>query len=372
MFGKVTAEKMLGGLKDCLGEDDYTEPLNILIDSANRHNKFNLFGSIAFKNQLKDRLKVRSDLYKLIKNKDLPSPANMIFVTGLPRSGTTFLFNMLALDSNHRSPKYWEIMNPLPLTKTDKQKQFRQRKINMQLKLARTIIPKLRAMHHIRAETPEECMLIATINIRSIVYLCMADVPEYAEYLKSCCFKSVFTWHKRFFQMLELTGRPKRWLLKDPSHIGHIPEILETYPNAKFINIHRDPAESIGSFCSLTKNVRLGFTKNVNNENIGNMVVDFWKHKLYQGMKHKKSLDENQIANISYEEFIKDPISVIKKAYTTIGLDMDIETENKMLDYLRIQQNLKKEKHTYMLEEFGLTPKLIENYFKEYILTKQY
>ena len=372
MFGKVTAEKMLGSLEGHLGEDDYTEPLNILIDSANKHNKFNLFGSIAFKDQLKDRLNVRSELYKLIENKNLPSPANMIFVTGLPRSGTTFLFNMLALDSNHRSPKYWEIMNPLPLAKTDKQKRFRQRKINMQLRLARTIIPKLKSMHHIRAETPEECMLIATINIRSIVYLCMADVPEYAEYLKSCSFKSVFMWHKRFFQMLELTGRPKRWLLKDPSHIGHIPEIMEAYPNAKFINIHRDPSESIASFCSLTKNIRLGFTRNVNNENIGNMVVDFWKHKLYQGMKHKKILSENQIANIGYEKFIKDPINTIKQAYTTIGLDMNIETENKMLDYLQIQKNLKKQKHTYALEEFGLTSKMIENYFKEYILTKQF
>ena len=372
MFGKVTFEKMIGSLEGSLGEDDYSEPLNILIDSANRHNKFNFFGSIAFKDQLKDRLKVRSELYKFTRNQDLPQPAEMVFVTGLPRSGTTFLFNMLSLDSNHRSPKYWEIMHPLPLAKNDKQKWLRQRKINMQLKLARMIIPKLRAMHHIRAETPEECMLIATINIRSIVYLCMADVPEYAEYLKTCSFKSVFMWHRRFFQMLELTGRPKRWLLKDPSHIGHIPEILETYPNAKFINIHRDPSESIGSFCSLTKNVRLGFTDKVDNKRIGNMVVDFWKHKLYEGMKHKKSLDENQIANISYEEFIEDPISIIKTAYTRIGLDMDIETENKMLDYLRIQKNLKKQKHTYKLEEFGLTPKLIENYFKEYILTKQY
>ena len=63
MFGKVTVEKMLGDLKGYLGEDDYSEPLNILIDSANKHNRFNLFGSIAFKNQLKDRLKVRSELY---------------------------------------------------------------------------------------------------------------------------------------------------------------------------------------------------------------------------------------------------------------------------------------------------------------------
>ena len=69
--------------------------------------------------------------------------------------------------------------------------------------------------------------------------MCMANVPEYVEYLKDCSFESVFKWHKRFFQVLEINGSPKRWLLKDPSHIGHIPEILSTYPNAKFINIHR-------------------------------------------------------------------------------------------------------------------------------------
>ena len=170
------------------------------------------------------------------------------------------------------------------------QRRWRKNKINFQLKFARTIIPQLRAMHHIRGETPEECMLIATMNVRSIVFLCMADVPEYAEYLKNCSFESVFLWLKRFFQVLELTNRPKRWLLKDPSHIGHIPEILSAYPNAKFINIHRDPLESIGSFCSLTKNVRLGFTKSVNKKRIGETVLDFWEHKVNKGIADKKVL----------------------------------------------------------------------------------
>ena len=94
------------------------------------------------------------------------------------------------------------------------------------------------------------------------------------------------------------------------------------------------------------------------------MVVDFWKHKLYQGMEHKKSLDENQIANISYQEFITDPINVIKKAYTTIGLDMDIETENKMLDYLRIQKNLKKQNNVTLaevLKESGYATSMVGN-----------
>ena len=372
MFGKVTAEKMLGSLEGQLGEDDYTEPLNILINSANKNNKFNLFGSIAFKNQLKDRLKVRKEIYKLTKNQNLPMPANPIFVTGLPRSGTTFLFNLLSLDRNHRSPLYWEIMNPLPLATSGHQKKWRQNKINFQLKFARTIIPKLRAMHHIRGETPEECMLIATMNIRSIVYLCMADVPEYAEYLKSCSFESVFLWHKRFLQVLEITKRPKRWLLKDPSHIGHIPEILSAYPNAKFINIHRDPVESIGSFCSLTKNVRLGFSKSVDKNSIGEMVLDFWKHKTYKGMSDKENLHSNQIANISYPQFINDPISSIKEAYIKLGLDMDIKTENNMERYLVNQKNLKKQKHAYALEEFGLTSEIVQDRFKKYIETKPF
>jgi len=372
MFGEITAQKMLGSLEGQLGEDDYTEPLEILVNSANKNNEFNLFGSFAFKNQLKDRLRVRKEIYKLTKDLRLPEPANPIFVTGLPRSGTTFLFNLLSLDPNHRSPLYWEIMNPLPLAKTSQQKKWRQNKINFQLKFARTIIPKLRAMHHIRGETPEECMLIATMNIRSIVYLCMADVPEYAEYLKSCSFESVFLWHKRFLQVLELTGKPNRWLLKDPSHIGHIPEILSAYPNAKFINIHRDPVEAIGSFCSLTKNVRLGFSKSVDKNRIGEMVLDFWKHKLYKGILDKEVLHSDQIADVSYSQFIKNPISVLKEVYIKLGLDMNIKTENSMEKYLAMQKNLQKKKHTYILEEFGLTSETVQDSFKEYIQTKPF
>ena len=93
-------------------------------------------------------------------------------------------------------------MAPLPLVKNKKQKVWRERKINLELKFARTIIPKLRAMHHIRAQTPEECMLIATMNIRSIVYICMVDVPEYVEYLKNCSFESVFFGIKGSFKCL--------------------------------------------------------------------------------------------------------------------------------------------------------------------------
>ena len=73
-------------------------------------------------------------------------------------------------------------------SKNCKEKTKREKKTNRELKLAKTLIPKLRAMHTIRANTPEECEQIATMNVKSFVYMCMADVPEYVEYLKNCSF----------------------------------------------------------------------------------------------------------------------------------------------------------------------------------------
>ena len=86
----LSIESMLDGLDGMLGEDDYTEPLNILIDSANKNNQFNLFGSIAFKNQLKDRLNVRKEIYKLTKDQSLPAPAGPVTRTLLPVLATRF------------------------------------------------------------------------------------------------------------------------------------------------------------------------------------------------------------------------------------------------------------------------------------------
>ena len=359
---------MLKGLHGKLGDEDYIEPLEILINSLNKHNKFNRFGKIAFNHQLKNRLKMRTMLNELHLNNNFDEPADPVFVIGLPRSGTSLLFNLLSLDVAHRSPMYWEIMHLMPLTKTKAARQRREFKTNTELKLAKTIIPKLRAIHTIRATTPEECQQIATMNIRSFVYMCMADVPEYIEYLKNTSFDSVFKWHKNFYQALELSGKPQRWLLKDPSHIGHLPEILKTYPNAKFIHIHRDPIESVGSFCSLTKNVRLAFSKKISTHGIGETVIDFWNHNLEKGMSDRKSLSNNQIVDIQYSEFIKNPLDHIKNTYMQLNFDMNIATENKIQNYLIKDKQISKPSHKYSLDEYGLNEKIIKSEFRDYML----
>ena len=365
---KFKVNKIFSTFQNNLGEEDYIEPLEILIDSINRHNSLNFFGRLAFIHQLTNRLKMRAKLFEFHKKNIFSETSDPVFVIGLPRSGTSLLFNLLSLDIAHRSPMYWEIMHLMPLAKTQTAKKRREFKTNAELKLAKTIIPKLRAIHTIRATTPEECQQIATMNIRSFVYMCMADVPEYIEYLKNTSFDSVFKWHKKFYQALELNGKPARWLLKDPSHIGHIPQILKEYPNAKFIHIHRDPAESVASFCSLTKNVRLAFSKKIDTDGIGKTVINFWNHNLSKGMEDRKSLSSDQIVDIQYSEFVKNPLDYIKNTYQQLNFDMNIQTENKIQKYLEQDKNILKPEHRYTLDEFGLNQNDIKGQFREYML----
>ncbi len=48
----------------------------------------------------------------------------------------------------------------------------------------------------------------------------------------------------------ELNGR---WLLKDPNHVLFLPDIVQLYPKASFIWIHRDPLEVVPSHLYLQK-----------------------------------------------------------------------------------------------------------------------
>ena len=116
MLSRIKVKDMIGNLEGHLGDDDYSEPLEILINSANNHNKFNLYGAFAFKNQLKDRLKMRSRLNDFMQNKVLPSPADPIFVTGLPGQssnknwiswrGKHFILHKVIQPASHLKPVF--------------------------------------------------------------------------------------------------------------------------------------------------------------------------------------------------------------------------------------------------------------------------
>ena len=362
MDNLLNADKLLGSLNVDLGEDDYEEPLNILIDSLNKEANLTYLGKLASEYQIKKHLTVRGQIYQ--KSRSIPNTtiSKPVFVIGLPRSGTTYLFNLLSLDPEHRSPLFWEMMNPLPLCKTgsfaESRRIMRSRSI---LFFKNRFISKLDDVHAITATSPEECLLIKVFALKSILYFYMANTPTYLSYLEDSDRTSSYLWHKRFLKVLQSSSKPKRWLLKDPSHLGNLDEILSVYPDACFIQIHRDPIETIPSICSLTSQVRRGFSDSINLNELGERTLEFWEKSKKKNELQKQYLNQDRFIDIHYEDFIKSPLNTVESIYNKFNFTFRRENTELMEAYIEKSTNMPKEKHIYTLEDYGLDKKEVHN-----------
>ena len=104
------------GLSD-FGDWPFREGLRRLLDACADEADLSLFGYLGTRwdvtRLLSNLLRLRSEELRQpgIKNETIERP---IFIAGLPRSGTTFLHRLLALDSSNRVPRVWEAIYPYP------------------------------------------------------------------------------------------------------------------------------------------------------------------------------------------------------------------------------------------------------------------
>jgi hypothetical protein len=189
----------------------------------------------------------------------------------------------------------------------------------------------------------------------------MANTPTYLEYLKGSDTSESYIWHSRFLRILEETSKPERWLLKDPSHLGNLDEILSIYPEAKFIHITRDPSETLPSICSLTHQVRRGFSNTINLNELGQQTLDFWSASNDKNEKQKAYLTSQKYFTVQYRDLIEDPINLIKDIYRNFKFHLNEDTLMSMESYIETGKKEAKAKHKYTLEDYGLTREEVHN-----------
>jgi len=157
------------GGQACLAPFDGENPLRMLLDDYRRHAGLSLVGYFA----------ARFDVTRLLRNlaalreHEAREPGLLawpierpIFITGLPRSGSTFLFKLLAEDPENRAPASWETVFPLPRSAGDVPAR-RIAAMNRLLAGFERMAPDFHAMHPIDATSPQECTEITAHVFRS-------------------------------------------------------------------------------------------------------------------------------------------------------------------------------------------------------------
>src|SRR5438552_2892550 len=350
----IKRAKQRCGLED-FGGNEFVEPLSRLLESCHREARLNVIGKMALRSDvvriLCNRLLLARDreIYPEIGRQEIREP---LFIVGLPRSGTTLLHILLAADPSHRAPLTWEVMSPSPPTSKDRDQRIRQATRN--LAMLRWLAPTFESVHATGAELPQECVSLMSPTFMSDQFDTMYNVPSYREWFFNQDLRPAYEFHRRSLQQLQFRKSAERWILKAPAHMFAAPTLLSIYPDARFVQIHRDPIEAVASVSSLVTILRRVFSDDVDPIQVGRDALNYWAQALKTFMRVRDQLPVSRVCDLRYDDVRRNPIAAACRVYEHFGWTFTKEIEERMRMVLARQASQMNGVHRYDATNFKL------------------
>ena len=349
----------LTGLTD-FGGDDFIEPLSVLLESYERDERLTPLGYKVKRAELRGALVAR--LLAEAAWRQHPSLADVpvtrpIFVTGLPRTGTTALHRLLTADPRHQGLELWlaEMPQPRPPRET-----WDDNPVYVHIRdtyaAFREANPEFAGVHYMAADAVEECWQLLRQSVTSISYESLAHLPTYSAWLSKQDWTSAYARHRKNLQLIG-SGEPgRRWVLKNPSHLFALDALLATYPDAIVVQTHRDPRTLIASSCSLSAQATAGQSELFVGDVIGRTQLDLWARGAEAFASARARHDPGHFYDVDYGAFVADPVGTVAGIYAHFGIELTdaaraaIEAANTAGHGAD-----RRPAHRYALADFGLT-----------------
>ena len=342
------------------GDTSFFEPLRRLIESLGADARLNPMGRLATRYDLirllVNRLQMEEDRKRNpgIAEEEIRSP---IIITGLPRTGTTLLHSLLALDPANRVPLTWETMYPSPPPETatyytESRIALADRKISW----FHLLVKGFNRIHPIGARLPEECLVILSHSFLSYQFETTHRLPSYLDWLNVQDFRPAYRVHRQFLQHLQWRCPGKRWILKAPAHMFDFEAMFWAYPDACVIMTHREPIEVTASNASLTATLRAAFSDDVDPFEVGPECSQRWAEAIGKALHSRDQgcAPAERFLDLYYVDLLTDPVSAVRKVYTHFDLPFPEGLKEKIQKFLGQNPKDRFGVHHYRLEDFGL------------------
>ena len=359
------------GLTD-FGGDEFRQPLALLVESLEKEANLSTMGRIVARTDLLRTLDNRLRMVDLFRQHPEISEqpvARPIFVIGAPRTGTSIFHDLLAMDPGIRVPLSWETSYPLPPPETATfHTDPRIAKVQADLDRVDQLLPEFKKMHPMGAERAQECVAITSHDFASMIYQTQFDVSTYDHWLLECDMRSALRWHRRFLQVLQWKAPRERWALKSPQHLWHIEHVHREYPDALFVQTHRDPVRVVVSISSLVATLRRLSSDRVSLPEIAKYYATALAKAFGNTIAYRRSgkLPESQVVDLYFQDFIKDEIGTIRRAYDHFGLDLTDGAASAMQSFLDDNPADKHGQHFYSFADTEMDEEEVRELFHDY------
>lgn len=291
-----------------------------------------------------------------------------LILTGLPRTGTTILHDLCALDPAGRAPQEWESLRPWPAPEiatyaTDPRIAEVQAEIDARL----NAMPALRTMHPWGATLPADCLGFLALSFVCSRFVAGFTVPDYSHWLATTRPEGVYRTHKRALQQLQWRGPRGRWILKEPSHLLDMAQLVDTYPDACIVQTHRDPVRTIVSVASLIWTIQCILKPGISRQETGQQALELFGAHLEQGTIARRSQEiDARVLDIAYRDTVTDPVGTVERIYGHFSLPFSAEHASRIRNHIAENPQGKHGQHRYSAEEFGLDSGSLERLMPEY------
>jgi Sulfotransferase family len=286
-----------------------------------------------------------------------------VFITGMPRSGTTFLHRLILQDPGTIAPRLFQLVYPHASRAGRFETALRRRWVGLQLAVFRMLSPEFNALHPVAVDAPEECTDITAHVFQSLRFESTYRVPSYSGWLQRHGLLHAYRFHRRFLQHLDADLPGRRWILKSPDHVFALDDIRRVYPDARLVFIHRDPVRVLASVARLTEVLRRPFARSVDRVEVGRDVSASW----VDGAQRMSALSarDDSVLHLHYQQIIRSPLDAVRAVYVHCNLVLTDEAEAHMRRWLTAV-NVSRPWREYSLAEFGLDPHLLRERFARY------
>jgi Sulfotransferase family len=293
-----------------------------------------------------------------------------VFLTGLPRSGTTYFQYLFERDPRFRLIRTWEVVAPNPPPGFDPGSVAQRMAEEAARRRAhRPPVENFEALHLVDEDGPEECHAFLEQSYAAAGFNNLFRVPSYFDYLvDELDFEAAYRVHRRQLQLLQWRAEPLRWALKYPNHVLAMGEILKVYPDAHFVMTHRDPVQTLASLSKMSMKLReVRYDRPTDPHEVGRQMLHFVRRHIDRIMEFTSGPDAGRVTHVDYYRLLDDPAAAMLDVHAGLGIASPEEVRRTVAEWHRRNPKNARGANDYTLAQFGLDADVVAEQFGDYM-----
>ncbi len=278
-----------------------------------------------------------------------------IFITGLGRTGTSILVELIGQDPTLRPALGWEYRHPSPPPEADRPDPARIAATAAEIELWEQVIPELTAIHETAVDEPDEDSMGQMHAFVSPIWSATHRAPNLEAWAAADNGQLALRFQRRLLQHLQWK-KPGRFILKNPGYLSCLSNLFAEFPDARVVQTHRDPLKVMASTADMLATVRWQRTDDVDFEPMVQRIAMGYPFLLDMVIQQRDggAVPGERFVDIRYADLLEDPLGTIASVYEQLGMKLEKSTAVTMRAYLDAKPKDRHGQRSYGFDDLGL------------------